>query len=83
MKIITTTALQKDSPAVKFCLDSRRFSGENCVTFVTKNQQDTKEYLNQRVPKSEFSGIEKKGGIKGVVKRGEVVGERIGPEREK
>ena len=42
---------------------------------LTKHQQDTKEYLNQR---GTYIGVfweSKKGGIKGDVKRGEVVRE--------
>ena len=47
------------------------------VNFLRAVQQDTtKEYLNQRgVPESEFAGSKKRGGVKGEVKRGEVVGE--------
>ena len=44
-------------------------------------QQDTKEYLNQR---GSYTGVfrESKGGIKGEVKRGEVVREWTRPEKE-
>ena len=40
--------------------------------FWSSDQQDTKEYPNQRGTKPEFLGV-RKGGIKGEVKRGEVV----------
>ena len=47
------------------------------------NQQDTEEYPNQRGAQIGVFRESTKGGIKGEVKRGEVVGECRGPEGER